>query len=77
MKVSAGIVVLLAVLTGCTNRPVKAALPGVKPPRNVIPQRCITNMHFTKQARCYAAADGSFQCDGIVLQAACVKVIKD
>jgi hypothetical protein len=77
MKISASLALLLILLTGCVNRPVRAALPSVKPPRKVIPQRCITHMSFSKQARCYAGADGSFRCDGIVLQAACVKVVKD
>lgn len=61
---------LLFLLTGCANR----ATSPVS--RLVIPRSCVTDMRFTSKTVCHPLASGSFSCNGLVVQAACVKTQK-
>lgn len=67
MRFLPSVVVLLLTLTGCVNRATSPAS------HLVIPRSCITDLRFSKKAVCRPLPNGLFSCDGIVLQAACVK----
>ena len=70
MKSLLSIFFILFLLTACANR-------ATSPVSHlVIPRSCITDLRFTKQAVCHPLAGGSFSCNGLVVQAACVKTEK-
>ena len=67
MKVLSSILLIQLLLTGCANRATSAAS------HLVIPRNCITDLRFTKKSVCYPLTGNSFSCNGLVVQAACVK----
>jgi hypothetical protein len=67
MKQLLSIVVVLLTLNGCVKR---ALAPAA---HLVLPRQCITDMRFAQDAVCHARSDGSFSCNGVVVQASCTK----
>ena len=63
----ASILVLVLMLSACANRSTSPAS------HLVLPRSCVTEMQFNQKTVCRSLENGSYSCDGIVLQAACVK----
>jgi|GEM_PF-3148762 len=68
MKVWLSIVLMLT-LTGCAKRVLAPAV------HLVVPRTCITDLRFTQSSVCRPRQDGNYACDGVVLRAACTKVV--
>ncbi len=72
MKSRASIlIVTLSLLTSCASRYTSRAA------HFVLPRNCVTEMRFAKKSVCRPRVDGWFDCDGLVVQAACVKKAED
>jgi len=65
------LIVALLLLTGCASRYTSRAAYFV------LPRNCVTEMRFAKKSVCHPRVDGWFDCDGLVVQAACLKKAED
>lgn len=70
MKKWLSVVVLLLALNGCIKRRLGPAVAHL-----VLPRTCVTDMRFTQNAVCHPRPDGSFSCNGVILRAACTKLV--
>jgi hypothetical protein len=69
MKQLLSIVFALLALNGCVK-------PNLAPASHlVLPRQCITGVRFAQNAVCHARSDGTFSCDGVVVQASCTKTM--
>jgi hypothetical protein len=69
MKQLLSVALLLLALNGCVKR---ALAPAA---HMVLPRSCITDLRFTQNAVCHPRGDGSFSCNGVVVKAACMKMV--
>jgi hypothetical protein len=68
MKPLSSILLLVFLFTGCANHRVPSPASHL-----VLPRNCVTDMQFTKESVCRQLSNGSFTCNGLLVQAACVK----
>src|SRR5215831_14515367 len=67
MKLLSSLLLIVFLFTGCASR-VTAPTSHL-----VLPRSCVTDMQFTKESVCRQLSNGSFTCNGLLVQAACVK----
>jgi len=66
-KSLASLLAFVLMFAACAKRPTSPAF------HLVLPHSCVTDMQFNQKTVCHALQNGRFSCDGIVVQAACVK----
>src|SRR5215472_16639846 len=67
MKPLSSILLLVFLFTGCANRVTAPAS------HLVLPRNCVTDMQFTKESVCRQLSNGSLTCNGLLVEAACLK----